>query len=73
MRQKEVKKIAGTRVPFADDDLLEKIENASVPEMRADHAKLSASLAAMRGRGSRDAKGKKPESTLLMTGDEPAT
>lgn len=59
MRQKEVKKIAGTRVPFADDDLLEKIENASVPEMRADHAKLSASLAAMRETWEQRRQGKK--------------
>ena len=59
MKQKEVKKIAGTRVPFADDDLLEKIENASVPEMRADHAKLSASLAAMREKWEQKRQGKK--------------
>jgi hypothetical protein len=59
MRQKEVKKIAGTRVPFADDDLLEKIENASVPEMRADHVKLSASLAAMRETWEQRRQGKK--------------
>ena len=47
-KQKEKKKHAGTRVPFADDELLEKIEKGTVPESRADHAKLSANLAVLR-------------------------
>ena len=40
--------IAGAHLPFADDDLLEKVEKGTAAEIRADHVKLSNRLNDMR-------------------------